>query len=372
MDKAYATPVLAASGFGAEAFWHPTVGIDRQWSRGILVQPMNLNAYLVHRASNAEREDSWSRIRLTRVLATLESHERIGLVYFAWTSCLSFVNAHGRTLALHLCLLIGFAATIALRQRTVTMAKSKGASAGAWWRLGALVARIAPGLALPAAYVVMGELLQHARPLWVADDTLLRIDQAIFGKTPAEHLESWASLGAVEYFAAYYDGYFLLITAMFVRFIALERNDDVRLRFLRGTFYALLVGQVLYVFVPAYGPIWMQSQRFVASLPTGPFRGWILGTIGEFGRLTDCFPSLHTGLPTWFSMFLWSEARRIRSKRSIVVATVVSFIAVQIMFSTMFLRFHYGIDVIAGIMHACCAFLYASRRPSAKPMTHLH
>jgi membrane-associated phospholipid phosphatase len=301
---------------------------------------------------------------VARALTALEGHERLGLVYFAWTSCLSFVNAHGRTLALHVSLLFGFAATIALRQVTIAKDTSKGD--GAFWRLGALVARIAPGLALPAAYVVMGELLQHARPLWVADDTLLRIDQGIFGKTPAQYLESWASLGAVEYFAAYYDGYFLLITAMFVRFIALERNDEVRRRFLRGTFYALLVGHVLYVFVPAYGPIWMQSQRFVSDLPSGPFRRWILGTIGEFGRLTDCFPSLHTGLPTWFSMFLWSEARRKRSTRSILVAAVVSFIAVQIMFSTMFLRFHYGIDVIAGIIHACCAFLYA-QRTSTKP-----
>jgi membrane-associated phospholipid phosphatase len=71
----------------------------------------------------------------------------------------------------------------------------------------------------------------------------------------------------------------------------------------------------------------------------------------QHGPLRDVFPSMHAGVPV--AIFLFS-ARYFRP-----VAVICGLWVPHIVISTMFLRYHYMIDVIAGILLAILWFLAA-------------
>jgi len=75
--------------------------------------------------------------------------------------------------------------------------------------------------------------------------------------------------------------------------------------------------------------------------------------------MKDIFPSLHTATPLWFTFFALHQMRRDRRWRW--PALVTAFFSANIIFSTMLLRWHYGIDVVAGFCLAIVAGLAAPR-----------
>jgi membrane-associated phospholipid phosphatase len=105
----------------------------------------------------------------------------------------------------------------------------------------------------------------------------------------------------------------------------------------------LLLGFVGYVAVPSLAPCFTMRERFSVSLQGSPLaqKALDLYTISSLEVPRDCFPSLHTAVTLVALMFAWRLWRG--------YFWVLLPCAVALVFSTMYLRFHYVIDLVAAV-----------------------
>ncbi len=187
----------------------------------------------------------------------------------------------------------------------------------------------------------------------VYDEALYRLDIRLFGVEPTLALERYATPRVVEWFSFYYFTYFHLIASFVFVMIASCTSDDRLATFATGFILVVTVGHFVYTLVPGYGPYAYLAHDYVAPLDGGKFYGLVLDTVGKAGPLRDIFPSLHTAMPTYCAFFAWRHYPRI--------APLITFLAVNIMVATVMLRWHYAIDVVAGLLLAIGAFAVAPR-----------
>jgi membrane-associated phospholipid phosphatase len=122
----------------------------------------------------------------------------------------------------------------------------------------------------------------------------------------------------------------------------------------------LYLGLLGYVLVPAIGPRFAMASEFHGAL-VGPWltvpaaRAW--NFLEKIER--DCFPSLHTAL-TLLSLIYFVRLRTLLPYGRALLAVVTPAI-VLLWVSTMYLRYHYGVDVIAGALLAWAVSRVAPR-----------
>jgi membrane-associated phospholipid phosphatase len=119
------------------------------------------------------------------------------------------------------------------------------------------------------------------------------------------------------------------------------KGDTRQLRLVRrSVLISLYCGYLCYIFIPVSGPLsletplkplWVQSSLIYSFL------------MGNFRFPTDCFPSLHTANP-W--LMVWICRSRVPGWMLAAGAAVCALITM----STIALRFHYGVDVLAGLV----------------------
>lgn len=171
------------------------------------------------------------------------------------------------------------------------------------------------------------------------DTMLAAIDRALFfGKLPSEWMQAiiWKPLTYV--LSGAYMSWFVLTYGTILVMMTRSRKATVEFVFTAmATFY---VGYLTYILVPAIGPIY--TIHF--SAPIGGIASVFTHDQTLIAR--DCFPSLHTGISLVMLIHVW----RYQKKWLWLYAPMVFLI----IWSTMYLRFHYGIDVIAGASLAVC------------------
>ena len=93
--------------------------------------------------------------------------------------------------------------------------------------------------------------------------------------------------------------------------------------------------------MPAVGPQYFQSALYTRWLDSGPIGNAIIFTVDALKPIRrDCFPSLHTAVTTVVLIFAWRHSR--------LLFWVILPLCLSLFFSTMYLRFHYFIDLVAG------------------------
>jgi len=206
---------------------------------------------------------------------------------------------------------------------------------------------------------VLGSFLQLQYILPTAsrapvDARLYAFDLSVFGCEPAEVFDAWVSPATTEWFAFFYYGYFFLIGAYLFPFLFLGRGRLFR-AFGMGFLWVYCAGHAIYTLVPAYGPYAFLPTHFHHELEGA--RWWPLvqhAVASVDGRArTDVFPSLHTAVPTFLAAFSFRNRRVGVFRRT---WPFVAFVASQMMLATMFLRWHYVVDVVAGLLLATSAF----------------
>ena len=171
------------------------------------------------------------------------------------------------------------------------------------------------------------------------DAWLIAVDKALFfGHHPLKLLEPLVAWASVRFFAQVYFTLYLVPLVAMIIFL-----HQAKLRAFHDTIlslaFAVAIGWPIYLLVPAIGPYYVQRDLFSWDM-------WnVAGTLQEgTDRLSRAtFPSLHTGISVTVLILVWhhSTSPLFRIAFTLWVAGIV--------FSTMYLRLHYVIDVIAGI-----------------------
>lgn len=193
-----------------------------------------------------------------------------------------------------------------------------------------------PSVALLYAYGLLARVQE--RPFFPDQDaTLAAVDRFLFvGNDPLDLLQRLVSRPLSEWLSACYTFYLPLFPLVLGWMYA----KPGRLPFRETTFAlttTLAVGYVLYVIVPAKGPLFM--KKFDVSLDLY-YVGWLKEQLMDRTRVPrDCFPSLHTGASL---VLLWSTFRHAR-RLFWVLAPIVASIPI----ACVYLRYHYVIDVLA-------------------------
>jgi hypothetical protein len=178
------------------------------------------------------------------------------------------------------------------------------------------------------------------------DAELHRLDLRLFGVEPAQAFDRFVTPSTTEWFSFFYYGYFLILAAHIFPVAFAGRSEKLLTRFGFGVLWLYCVGHVVYTIVPAYGPYahlsfehpltgkvwWPLVERTVASV--------------DGSARTDVFPSLHTAGPAFLALFSFEHRRRAPFRYTWLP---LSFAATQIILATMFLRWHYLVDIIAGL-----------------------
>jgi len=193
------------------------------------------------------------------------------------------------------------------------------------------------------SYKEMSILIRALR-LPDADLALAQIDFAFWGANPTVWLERLRSPYLAEALEIVYAGFVPAI--LMVAFVLWKKN---KLREFR--YYAFLIAlgfltsYVGYFLVPARGP------RFVLrGLQTYELEGvwlyhWLSTTLDRIESAHyDCFPSGHTEM----TILVWWGCRAISTN----LFRVMFVYTLGVIFATVYLRYHYTVDVLAGVIVA--------------------
>ena len=160
--------------------------------------------------------------------------------------------------------------------------------------------------------------------------------------------------------------YFLLFPYILVscgrQLARFRRAPDEAIAFYSGFFVVYALGFLGYLVVPARGPWLDMPAAFTHPIAGGWLTALNQSVVAQGSNRVDVFPSLHVAA----SAFMLFFDRRFAPWRYRIYFPA----AVGLWISTVYLRFHYGVDVIAGALVAAIALRLAfdmARRPTVLP-----
>jgi len=212
------------------------------------------------------------------------------------------------------------------------------------WRVRLLFYPLAMGISFFAMGMAV-PLLSNPKVDWL----LLGWDRALLGETPAVAWEHWLSPRVEDLAMAGYLFFFYYLVAgpgfYCVRNLRLFRQCIVGL----FTMYGLAF--LGYTFLPAGGPHrWMM---FDTPLHGPWLLDWTLKTVNEGSNSVDVFPSVHLAATLYLLLFDRQYGRR-RFWWYLLPCLIL-------WFSTLYLRFHYFVDLLAGVAVALVGWWTAQK-----------
>jgi membrane-associated phospholipid phosphatase len=178
---------------------------------------------------------------------------------------------------------------------------------------------------------------------------LLDWDRVILGETPAVAWESWLQPRLEDVAMAGYLFFFYYLIAgpgyYCVKDLRLFRKCIV------GLFTMYGLSFMGYTVLPAGGPHrWMSFDTPLH----GPWvLDWTLKVVNDGSNSVDVFPSVHLAATLYLLLFDWRHGRR-RFWIYLLPCLVL-------WWSTMYLRFHYFVDLLAGVVVALAGWVMAEK-----------
>jgi membrane-associated phospholipid phosphatase len=168
-----------------------------------------------------------------------------------------------------------------------------------------------------------------------------RLDIAIFGCSPAMEFSKafpQAFVSEIMYFG--YFAYYLIFLFMFIYFFLIKTEIAER-----AMFYCLcsfFVFYIIFTLVPVAGPQFYYSYPD-NQVPDGYIFSWLMRLIQDLGeKPTGAFPSSHVGLTIIAMILLYEHARK--------YFYAILPVAIILIVSTVYIKAHYLIDVIAAFI----------------------
>lgn len=185
------------------------------------------------------------------------------------------------------------------------------------------------------------------------DLTLAAADEWLFGVQPTLWLEPYSHPLLSDYMALAYMTYFVF-PPLLAGWLYFKGQTDAFFRLQTGVLIAFFTGFIGYISVPAVGPQFILLDQY-----QGPLEGryffwgakWVVDGLQSFPR--DCFPSLHTAISSVTLVFFLRNQEHIPWRKLLTPIMVV--LTVSLWISTVYLRYHWFVDVIAGWFLAAAA-----------------
>jgi membrane-associated phospholipid phosphatase len=232
---------------------------------------------------------------------------------------------------LYLALLLGGAALVASGPALAT-------EAGGKLRLAVYPA------ALTTAYMNMGPALARAgAPLWDAE--LFRLDRLLMGTTPSLLLQPLVHPLLTDALSLCYGLFIPYFGTSLVWYFLGELS--VARRFFAGLIGLYSVGFLGYLLVPARGPYLALADLFTVPLAGGAVSDANATLVALGSNHVDVFPSLHCAASAFILAF---DRRHSRGRFRLFLVPVVG-----LWLSTVYLRYHYLVDLVAGFALAALA-----------------
>ena len=197
------------------------------------------------------------------------------------------------------------------------------------------------------------------------DHVYSAIDAAVFGAPLSVLIEPFQTPFWTEWFGFFYWAYFYIFALYVIGHAVFVRDGERFCSFGTGIVLSHVVAWTTYIVMPGYGP-----YHFLADVYAGPLQGGYFTQAGfaayTYGPLKDIFPSLHTGIMVYIAIHAIHSWNRHKVYK--IIAPLITFWTLQIVIATMYLRWHYAVDVLAGMILAPAAYLlsrHLTRRAAA-------
>jgi membrane-associated phospholipid phosphatase len=202
--------------------------------------------------------------------------------------------------------------------------------------------------AVQYSYFLLASYLPVVNPRNL-DGKLFALDLDWFGFEASLAFDTHISAIASEWFAFFYFCYFFLLLAHSIPVVIFSKDQQLVSEFSIGFLVLYCTGQLVYSLVPGYGPVRALAGEFKSSFPHGLWLDTVMITVASGGAQKDIFPSLHTAAPAFLTLFSFRHRRLLPFGYT---WPVMAFFAANIIIATLFLRWHWVIDVIAGLLLA--------------------
>ena len=198
-------------------------------------------------------------------------------------------------------------------------------------------------------YTNMHDMVHLVNPNDV-DASLIAWDDYLLGFQPAIYLEPFITPELTDFMYFSYSS-FLIYILLFTMYLYVKKKKVAFRETLVSVILTFYIGYVGYVIFPAVGPKFTMSHLFETSL-SGTFitdrLSFLMNyEISEYTR-RDCFPSLHNGVIFLILLFAFKHEK--------IYAYLFFPFAIALFISTLYLRYHYFVDMIAGFLLAIIIF----------------
>lgn len=202
-------------------------------------------------------------------------------------------------------------------------------------------------LAMNMTFPAMGAAIPAVRTIRY-DKLLIDVDRAVFSVSPNVWAEQFITPMITEVMSLCYLFFMPLLFVNLVRYFFSRKEllDD----FYRGLFTVYGVGFVGYLLVPAAGPYLAYPELFSVPLQGGTITTLTQAMVKLGSNKVDVFPSLHCAVSAYILGFAY---RHHRKEFWWLLAPIVG-----LWMATIYLRYHYLVDVAFGFALALCSLMF--------------
>jgi membrane-associated phospholipid phosphatase len=196
---------------------------------------------------------------------------------------------------------------------------------------------VSPLLFIILIYESLGDLIHYLHP--DIDQTLIQIDQFLFGVEPTLWMQRWIVPWLTDLLSlAYLSYYFLPLTLVLVLYIKNRPGLYLAIFVLTLGYYVSFIGYILF---PAVGPRYAMTSLYTVPLEGSFITDWVRDGLNaiEHNR-RDCMPSGHTQIVLTV-LYLADRYER-------VLLYIFLPVVCGLVLSTVYLRYHYVVDLMAG------------------------
>lgn len=244
---------------------------------------------------------------------------------------------------LHLASVLGAVAWLLLARATFAASDSR------WFEWKGSLQFVACWLIFP--------LFKAIREIFIArtaDAALLALDRRLWGgRSLPEHLFGWEHAWLSELLSGGYFLFYFVVLLPSIWFSVRRRTREARAFFL-GLSLMYLIGFAGYMLVPAGGPYMAFPAQFPYPVHGAAMTNFLAGVVKAGITGMDTFPSLHSGIGVYVLGFLALGGYR---RAALLLAPVIAALVV----ATIYLRYHYGIDVLCGLALAAIVLAFIQR-----------